>query len=60
MQKDVYYYRNANKDLKTKLREVVAVNHKLAKSLEKNIAQPKVEGGYEADIPAYAAAVEKI
>jgi hypothetical protein len=34
LEKDLFYYRNANKELKTKLREVVAVNHKLAKSLE--------------------------
>lgn len=48
LQKDLFYYRNANKyfsrnhrDLKTKLREVVAVNHKLAKSLEDPISYAK-------------------
>jgi hypothetical protein len=33
-QKDVFYYRNANKELKSKLREVVAVNHRLAKTIK--------------------------
>ncbi|KAI8906690.1 P-loop containing nucleoside triphosphate hydrolase protein [Gorgonomyces haynaldii] len=31
LEKDVYYYRSANRELKVKLREIVAVNHKLAK-----------------------------
>lgn len=35
-EKDVLYYRNVNKELKSKLREVVAVNHRLAKTLQKH------------------------
>ena len=34
LEKDVFYYRNVNKELKSKLREVVAVNHRLAKTLQ--------------------------
>lgn len=47
LEKDVFYYRNANKELKTKLREVVAVNHKLAHTLEK-----------QKSIPSFPVAVE--
>ena len=36
MLKDVYYYKNANKALKSKLREVVAVNHRLAQSIKES------------------------
>ncbi|KAJ3319053.1 hypothetical protein HDV06_006280 [Boothiomyces sp. JEL0866] len=43
-EKDVFYYKNANKELKTKLREVVAVNHRLAKTLkERNQTQMQAE-----------------
>ncbi|KAL2916566.1 hypothetical protein HK105_203999 [Polyrhizophydium stewartii] len=35
LEKDVFYYRNANKELKSKLREVVAINHRLAKGMQR-------------------------
>ena len=34
LERDVFYYRNANKEMKVKLREVVAANHKLVKRVK--------------------------
>ena len=69
LEKDVFYYRNANKELKTKLREIVAMNHRLSKSLqekqnsnmiisenESNI--PDENSRKEENIPAFPVAVE--
>ncbi|KAL5032002.1 hypothetical protein RTP6_000158 [Batrachochytrium dendrobatidis] len=39
LEKDVFYYKSANKELKVKLREVVAVNNRLAKSIYKQKEQ---------------------
>ena len=50
--KDVFYYKNVNKELKSKLREVVAVNHRLAKTLK---AQ---NGGESSGTPSFPVAVE--
>ncbi|KAH9269335.1 hypothetical protein BASA83_008558 [Batrachochytrium salamandrivorans] len=36
LEKDVFYYRSANKELKIKLREVVSVNNRLAKNIQKS------------------------
>ncbi|KAJ3275954.1 hypothetical protein HDV01_006821 [Terramyces sp. JEL0728] len=53
LEKDAFYYKNANKELKTKLREVVAVNHRLAKTLkERNQTQLQTE-------PSFPVAVEQ-
>lgn len=51
-QKDIFYYRNANKELKSKLREVVAVNHRLAKTIK---AQ---NGGGSIENPSLPAAAD--
>jgi hypothetical protein len=53
LEKDVFYYRNANKELKSKLREVVAVNHRLAKTLQ---GHPKTAESNES--PSFPVAVE--
>lgn len=50
-QKDVFYYRNANKELKSKLREVVAVNHRLAKTIK---AQNGITSTDNPSLPAAA------
>ena len=61
LEKDVFYYRSANRDLKAKLREVVSVNHKLAKSLEKDkeIPAPVRPAPSSSEQPQFAVAVEK-
>jgi hypothetical protein len=53
LQRDVYYYRNANKELKSKLREVVAVNHRLAKTLK-----TRSESSCSNEVPVIPVAVE--
>jgi vacuolar-type H+-ATPase subunit F/Vma7 len=53
VEKDVFYYRNANKELKSKLREIVAVNHRLAKTLQERVKTADSQGS-----PSFPVAVE--
>ncbi|KAJ3284106.1 hypothetical protein HK104_010084 [Borealophlyctis nickersoniae] len=50
LEKDLYYYRKTNKELKTKLREVVAVNQRLARVVKREAerrggAEEEEDGG---------------
>ncbi len=58
IEKDVFYYRNVNKELKTKLREVVAVNHRLAKTLQKQAATSSADEQDAQSDPSFPVAVE--
>ena len=59
LEKDVFYYRTVNKELKSKLREVVAVNHRLAKTLKKQSGsgETTVQGAGESSDPSFPVAV---
>jgi hypothetical protein len=59
LEKDVFYYRSVNKELKSKLREVVAVNHRLAKTLKKQSesGESMAEDATESGNPSFPVAV---
>lgn len=59
LEKDVFYYRSVNKELKSKLREVVAVNHRLAKTLKKQSESggSMAEAATESGDPSFPVAV---
>lgn len=55
LERDVFYYRNANKELKSKLREIVAVNHRLAKSVQQTNPEAN-DSSYSENAPIARAA----
>ncbi|KAJ3307105.1 Chromosome-associated kinesin kif4a [Kappamyces sp. JEL0829] len=58
LEKDLFYYKHANKELKSKLREVVAVNHRLAKTLKEQQGGKPMEGVHQENISATSPAAE--